>query len=142
MKEISANIAKGVPYIDAVIVVLTTNPKFGEIDAVTEPLAILFILNDNADSGISLNPAPLPLKKEPSLNVSIPSTLTLPSNVEPLSVDVTTNPALGATVALTAPLTILSTFISVNSAPLPLKVDAVTNVPTLSSLSVVTEPMN
>ena len=62
--------------------------------------------------------------------------------MEPLSIDVTTNPSLGATVALTAPLTILSTFISVNSAPLPLKVDADTNVPTWSSLSVVTEPIN
>ena len=42
------------------------------IDAVTEPLAILLILNDNADSGISDNPAPLPLKYEPVATLIYP----------------------------------------------------------------------
>ena len=44
--------------------VLTTNPVSGAIDAVAEPLAILLILNDKADSGIFVNPSPLPLKKD------------------------------------------------------------------------------
>ena len=42
--------------------VFTTNPKFGEIDAVTEPLAILGESSANADCGMLNNPAPSPLK--------------------------------------------------------------------------------
>ena len=72
----------------------------------------------------------------------LPSTLTSPTKVEPLSADVTTNPSFGATVALTAPLTISLTTISVNSAPLPLKVDADTNVPAVIEVVVFTEPVN
>ena len=77
-----------------------------------------------------------------SVTVTNPSISTLPTNVEPLSVDVTTNPLLGATLAETAPLTISFIIISVNSAPLPLKVDADTNVPACIDVSTFTEPVN
>ena len=66
--------------------VFTTNPKFGETDAVTEPLEILLISNDSADSGILNNPSPLPLKKPLPDGIS-----TLPIKIEPLSTEVTLN---------------------------------------------------
>jgi len=80
---------------------LTTNPVSGAIDAVAEPLAILLILNDKADSGILVSPSPLPLKKD------APDTaVTTPEKYEPLF-EVTTNPLSGLTDAVTLPLNIL-----------------------------------
>ena len=84
----------------------TLNPSTGDIDAVAEPLAILSILNANADCGISNNPAPLPLKTEPLFILILPLTNKLPLNVEPLIVDSTTNPNSFVTDAVTLPLVI------------------------------------
>ena len=82
--------------------VFTTNPSFGEIDAVAEPLLILLISNANADSGISVNPAPLPLNTDADTPLStnteeLNSALFVPSNL---------NPNSGDTDAVTPPLTI------------------------------------
>ena len=121
---------------------------FGETDAVTEPLTISVVKRASsvsAERGISNKPAPLPVNIDAD---TLPSTLsnpfisTLPVNCEPLLADVTTNPSFGATIAVTAPLTISLTTISVNSAPLPLKVDADTNVPAVIEVVVFTEPIN
>ena len=68
---------------------------------------ILLISNAKADCGISNNPKPLPLKNPlPDGILTLPVTSTEPINVEPLSTEVTTNPSLGSTDAVTAPLTI------------------------------------
>ena len=56
----------------------TTNPLFGETDAVTLPLAILNTSRDNADNGISNNPAPLPVNIDA---VTFPSILVSPINL-------------------------------------------------------------
>ena len=97
------------------------------------------------------NPAPLPVNIDAdtlpvmlieSVTVTKPSTSTLPTNVEPLSLEVTTNPSSGVTVAETAPLIISVITISVNSAPLPLNVDADTNVTACIDVSTLTEPVN
>jgi hypothetical protein len=52
--------------------VLTSNPLSGVIDAVTLPLAILKIVNESADSGISDNPLPEPEKNEPVATLILP----------------------------------------------------------------------
>ena len=57
------------PSIDADV--LTTNPKFGEIDAVAEPLAILFESPVKLEKGISNKFLPLPLN-EPVTNSTLP----------------------------------------------------------------------
>ena len=58
-----------------------------------------------------VSPAPLPLKNEPILVRILPfdiipvsSTIIPPIKVEPLANEVTTNPLLGLTAAVTAPL--------------------------------------
>ena len=62
---------------------MTTNPKLGETDAVTLPLVILLISNANADSGISNNPSPLPLKNPLPDGISIfPLAIKEPLNSE------------------------------------------------------------
>ena len=110
----------------------TLNPKSGETDAVTEPLAI------NADNsasgeraalGISNKPAPLPLNIEPESNVTLPLISIEPVNCEPLSKDSTLNPNSGVTDAVTLPVDIDTAIkasgakavlgISNNLAPLP-----------------------
>ena len=113
----------------------TTNPLFGEIDAVADPLAILLetvASSVKAERGILNNPAPLPLNIPLPFGIIIePLTKTLPLNVEPLSTEVTTNPVSGDTEAVTLPLTIRNTSlanadcgISNNPLPLPLNIDA------------------
>ena len=81
----------------------TLNPNCGDTEAVTLPLAIKVdnkASGDNAALGISNNPAPLPLNCEPDdKNIE-------PLNVEPLATDVTTNPLLSLTDAVTLPLAI------------------------------------
>ena len=87
----------------------TTNPLSGNAEAVTLPLAILNNSCDSAENGISVNPAPLPLNTDadtPILNLLLPLTLKLPLIAEPLATDVTTNPKLGDTDAVTLPLKI------------------------------------
>ena len=87
----------------------TLNPKSGETEAVTLPLAILNESPLNADCGILNNPSPLPLKNPlPDGIVTLPSTDIEPLNVEPLSAEFTTNPLLGETDAVTEPLAILN----------------------------------
>ena len=105
--------------------VFTTNPKLGETEAVTDPLAILFSLNAKADSGISNNPCPLPLYSDADTE---PVTFNLPFKVE---IVFTSNPLSGATDAVAEPLAILNDSsvsadngISNNPAPLPLNTDA------------------
>ena len=64
---------------------------------------------ESAENGISVNPAPLPLNTEadtPILNLALPLTDKLPLNVEPLATELTTNPKLGETDAVTLPLKI------------------------------------
>ena len=111
--------------------VVTTNPVSGAIDAVAEPLAILFILKESADSGISNNPIPLPENiPEPVGITTLPLTNRLPLMVEPLATDVTKNPFCGDTDAVTLPEVInvdnkascvnAERGISNNLAPLPL----------------------
>ena len=56
----------------------TLNPKFGDTDAVTLPLAILTVSPDIADCGISNNPLPLPLNIEA---VKLPSIFVSPINL-------------------------------------------------------------
>ena len=71
----------------------TKNPLSGATDAVTLPLAILLISNANADSGISNNPAPLPLNKPLPEGMNIlPLTFIEPVNCEPLFNASTLNP--------------------------------------------------
>ena len=96
-----------------VVNVFTTNPLFGEIDAVAEPLVIRFDTNASsvkAERGISDNPTPLPLKNPlPFGIITEPLTEILPLKVEPLTTEVTNKPVLGATDAVTLPLTIRNT---------------------------------
>ena len=110
----------------------TLNPKSGETDAVTEPLAINADNNasgERAALGISNKPAPLPLKIEPDANVTLPLISIEPVNSEPLSKDSTLNPNSGVTDAVTLPVDIDTAIkasganavlgISNNLAPLP-----------------------
>ena len=141
----------------------TTNPLFGEIDAVAEPLAIKFESNASsvkAERGIFVNPAPLPLKNPPPIGiVTEPLTEILPLKVEPLATEVTNKPVSGATEAVTLPLTIRNTSlanadwgISNNPLPLPVNIDAdtgnwnVENVfttnPSTGEIDAVAEPLN
>ena len=55
----------------------TLNPKSGDTEAVTLPLAILTVSPDNADCGISNNPLPLPLNIDA---VTLPITFVSPIN--------------------------------------------------------------
>ena len=74
----------------------TLNPNSGVTDAVTLPLTILNTSDDNAERGISNNPAPLPLNTD--------------ADIEPEKFDVdanTSNPLFGETDAVTLPLNIL-----------------------------------
>ena len=108
----------------------TLNPKFGEVDAVTEPDNILVVSSAssvNAVLGILNNFSPLPLKNEPDVTDTFPETTTLPVNCEPLAKDSTLNPKLGETEAVTEPERILKgvndkadSGISNNNLPLPL----------------------
>ena len=114
---------------------LTTNPVFGATDAVTEPDLISVDINASdvkAERGISDNPLPLPLKNPLPVGIVIfPTVVTLPLNVEPLSIDITKNPVSGVTDAVTLPLanTVVNNASGVkaergifdNPAPLPLK---------------------
>ena len=101
---------------DAVTVVLTTNPKFGEIDAVAEPLAIRNESPVKDENGISNNPLPLPLNTD--------------ADIEPEKFDTeanTSNPLSGEIDAVAEPEKILERSksdsadngISNNLAPLP-----------------------
>ena len=77
------------------------NTPSGETDALTEPVVIKLESNASstkADFGISNNSAPLPLNTEPLLN------LKLPLNIEPLATEVTINPSIGSTDAVTEPV--------------------------------------
>ena len=67
-----------------------------------------------ADSGIFLNPCPSPIIIEPLSTVKLPVILTLPVNSEPLSKDITLNPKLGDTEAVTEP-DLISVLISASS---------------------------
>ena len=61
--------------------VFTNSPTFGAIDAVTLPLAILFISKESAACGILNNPSPLPEKNPlPDGIVILPLTLIEPVN--------------------------------------------------------------
>ena len=118
---------------------VTMNPLSASTEAVTLPLTNIFDSSDtnasidswasveSAENGISLNFSPLPLNAEPL------STLTSPKNVEPLSIDVTMNPPLGETDAVTeadaindepiascAAIVSAERGISLNFSPLPL----------------------
>ena len=72
---------------------VTTNPLFGDVDAVILPLNINEVSkSDIADLGILNNFSPLPLNAEP-LFISIPPlTNKEPVNCEPLSLETTKNP--------------------------------------------------
>ena len=75
---------------------VTTNPLSGVTDAVTLPLAIKVAVN----AGMLNNWEPSPIKNDAD---TLPLTTTFPINVEPLSADLTTNPVLGETDAVTEP---------------------------------------
>ena len=82
-----------------------------------------------AENGISNRLAPLPLNTEPLLN------FTLPLNIEPLSIDVTTNPSFGLVDAVTLPLAIngdvsesADNGISNKFLPLPLNTEPLLNL--------------
>ena len=128
----------------------TTNPLFGEIDAVAEPLAIKFESNASsvkAERGISNKPLPLPVNIEADTEYS--------KNAGAF----TNKPVLGATDAVTLPLAIRNTSlanadwgISNNPLPLPLNIDAdtvfVKNAgtftlnPSTGEIDAVAEPLN
>ena len=62
----------------------TLNPNTGDTDAVTLPLAILNGENDNADSGISNKPLPLPLNIDAvivDVNIAGPDVSILPLTI-------------------------------------------------------------
>ena len=84
------------------------NPKLGATDAVTLPLEINAISNDNAERGISYKNLPLPLNDEPvSKNIPPPLINNEPVNLEPNSADSTLKPTpSGFTDAVTLPLEI------------------------------------
>ena len=77
------------------------NPS-ASTDAVTEPVKILDASIDKLAKSIFVIPLPSPLIIPPT-TVSEPLTSTEPVNVEPLSNDVTTNPSIGSTDAVTEP---------------------------------------
>ena len=125
---------------------ITTNPKSGLTDAVTEPDANVVDVNAsgaNAVLGISNNPAPLPLKILPLLKKI------LPLNVEPLTTDLTKNPSASLTDAVTLPLAILL-MLNDNAdsgmlnkfSPLPLKLLASISLLTNKEPVIVVSPNN
>ena len=152
---------------------VTINPFSASTDAETEPLTNIFDSSDtkevidvcasseSAEKGISNNLSPLPLNEEPLC------TLTSPKKVEPLSIEVTTNPSSGLTEAVTLPLTIsvdnnassVSAFFGISNklAPLPLNTEPDDNLtspkkveplsievtinPSSASTEAVTEPL-
>ena len=125
---------------------ITTNPKSGDTDAVTEPDANAVDVNAsgaNAVLGISNNPAPLPLNILPLLKK------TLPLNVEPLSSDTTKNPNSSLTEAVTLPLAILAILndnadsgILNKFSPLPLKLFASISLLTSKEPVIVVSPIS
>ena len=127
----------------------TSNPTLGATDAVTEPDAINVVKSAsgvNAVLGISNNLAPLPEKDEPELISTLPVTLILPVNSEPIPNDSTLNPLDGSTDAVTEPVAILiascgGTTILVNLLPSPTKKDAVTSNAVTLPLTAI-EPVN
>ena len=134
--------------------VLTTNPVFGAIDAVAEPLAILVATSESilsADNGILNNPSPLPLKNPlPDGITTLPLTKSEPVNLEPLAIDVTTNPVFGATDAVTLPLANLvacgklnKSLASPKNEPVnePVNEEPVILLP-INSLCILTDPVN
>ncbi len=128
--------------------VFTTNPKFGEIDAVAEPLAILNASSDNADNGILFNSEPSPLKeplKEPvnssaiifgTSKVSVIETLPLNSdftepvpntlNIPSVETDAVTEPVV-IKLEISASSTNADFGILNNSSPLPLNTEPLLN---------------
>ena len=82
----------------------TSNPLFGEIDAVTLPLNIFEVSkSESAEIGISNKFLPLPLNEPEFKNIPAPLTNKLPLNCVPFSVDSILNPNLGETDAVTLP---------------------------------------
>ena len=77
--------------------VLTTNPVFGAIDAVVEPLAINVAVN----AGRLNKPLPSPRYSDADIE---PLISTLPVNSEPLTTDSTLNPKSGDTEAVIEPV--------------------------------------
>jgi len=89
--------------VEPLAVEVTKYPLLGETDAVTLPLAMNEDNNASsvsAERGISKNNLPDELMNEP-LAIKI-----LPLKMEPLSIEVTTNPSLGSTDAVIEPLAI------------------------------------
>ena len=132
--------------VEPLSILSTTNPLSGNTDAVTLPLAIKFDINTssaNAVLGMLNRSLPLPLNTLPLAN------LTSPKNNDPLSVEVTINPLLGDTEAVTLPLIIRVDIktssanadlgMSNNPTPLPLKKFPVWSV-TLPDIFI--EPVN
>jgi len=94
----------------------TTNPKFGDTDAVTEPDLIsveICASSVRAERGMLNNLSPLPLNEPENNSIPAPFTNKLPLtsiepvNSEPLSIDCTLNPKFGDTDAVTEPDAIL-----------------------------------
>ena len=81
----------------------TSNPSFGDIDAVALPLNIFVESIAKLASVILLRNLPSPIKNEPLLTNTLPVTSIEPVNSEPLSADFTINPKLGDTDAVTEP---------------------------------------
>ena len=126
----------------------TSNPTLGDTDAVTEPDAINVVNNAsgvNAVLGISNNLAPLPEKEEPELISTLPVTLILPVNSEPIPEDSTLNPLVESTDAVIEPVAILvaiwgGTVTLINLLPSPSKKNALT-LPLTLTLPVNWEPI-
>ena len=112
---------------DAVTLVLTTNPKFGEIDAVAEPLAIRDESPVKDENGISNKPLPLPLNIEAvTVDLNIPEPVTI-KKLLTVNAVLTNIPLSGATdavaepekIKLTSKLEIAERGILNNLSPLP-----------------------
>ena len=122
--------------IEPLAIEVTTNPLFGLTEAVTLPLAI----NVAVKAGILNNWEPSPIKKDAD---TLPLTTTFPINLEPLSIEVTTNPVLGETEAVTLPLDIkvaVNAGILINWEPSPIKNDADT-LPLTTTFPIKVEPL-
>ena len=131
---------------DADTVVFILNPKFGEIDAVAEPLAILFDTNASsvkAERGISNKPLPLPVNIDADIEYSKKAGA------------LTNKPVFGAIDAVAEPLAIrfdtkdcilsADNGILNNPSPLPLKYplpDGIFILPLTNKLPVKVEPLN
>jgi hypothetical protein len=138
---------------------VTINPLTSLTDAVTLPLAIKSETNASSDKavlGILNNPSPLPLKKLPLFNSIPPLIKSEPLKVEPLSIEVTTNPLSSLTEAVTLPLAISDVICASSDkavlgmlnkpSPLPLKnplPDGILTIPsTVNDPVISTEPVN